>query len=189
MTAKTTDNWDDLRFPFTGSNIDVNNGRLDYDYFNGGIKFQANARYPEEPVSMVCQLPHAWKEESDIHPHFHWIQQSSNIPNWLIAYKILKKNTTITLETNFNNYTLLTPSEHKFTYTSGNLEQITEFDAIDMTDVSLSDIIHFVMFRDSSNASAEFAGSDPSSLVEIAHEFDIHFQTDFPGGSRQEYIK
>jgi hypothetical protein len=189
MALITTDNWDDLRFPLTGRNIDTTSGRIDYNYFNGGISFQNNARFPNEVVSMIAQMPHAWKEGSAIRPHIHWIQQATNIPNFLLGYRLLKKNTTNALVTDFTSHTFDVMQGQAYTYTSGNLEQIGSFTEIDMTGYGLSDIIHFVLFRDTENTSTEFAGADPSSLVEIIREFDIHYQTDLPGGSRQEFIK
>jgi len=180
--------WDDSKFPFTGNNIDVASGRIDYSYPNGTISFQNNARYPNEAVSMLDQLSHKWKEGSEIRPHFHWLQQSANVPNWLMAYKIYDNNASATVDTDYTNHTFVT-STPVFTYTSGTLAQISVFPPIDMTGYTLSDMVHYVFWRDTSNASGEFAGADPSSSAEHVLEFDIHYQTDQERGSRQEFIK
>jgi hypothetical protein len=180
--------WDDLRFPLMGRNLDSTSGRIDYDYFNCAVGYQANARYPDEPVCMLAQMPHEWIEGSTIKPHMHWIQQSANEPNWLLCYKIVAKNTAITIETDFTNYTFLKKDSNAFTYSSGNLHQITLFPSIDMTGKSLSDCIQFALFRDSTNVSTEFAGADPSALVEYVWEFDVHYQADGLG-SIQEFSK
>ena len=180
--------WNDLRFPFTGSNIDVGSGRLDYDYFNGGIGFQANARYPNEPVFSVAQLPHSWKIGTMVRPHIHWLQQSANEPNWLLAYKFSENGAANAIETDYSNYTFLTKASNAFTYTSGVILQITNFGMIDTTGLGLSDTIDFAFFRDNNNTSGEFAGSDPSNLVEIVKEFDVHYQID-DRGSSDEFSK
>lgn len=180
--------WDDLRFPFSGRNIDVSSGRIDYDYFNGSIAYQNNARYTNEVVSMLAQLPHEWKEGSEVRPHIHWLQQSANEPNWLLAYKIYDNGQTANIDTDYTNHTFVTVEENAFTYSSGTIVQISKFPAIDMTGYTLSDCIHFAFWRDTTNASGEFSGLDPSGLVEHVLEFDVHYQINALG-SRQEFIK
>ena len=181
--------WDDIRFPFVGKHIDTSTGRLDYDMFNGGVKFQANARYTEEPVSMQCQMQHDWKLESTIRPHLHWIQESSDEPNWLLAYRIMKNGDSVTVASDYSHHTLLTKDANTFSYSSGAIVQITEFGDIDMTGVDgVSDLVHFILFRDSANSSGEFGGADPNGSGVIALEFDIHYVRD-GFGSQLEYKK
>ena len=80
--------WDDLRFPFIGRNIDVASGRIGYDYAELGINFADNSRYAAtEQVSMIAQFSHAYKFESAVTPHLHWVQSSADIPNWLFVYR------------------------------------------------------------------------------------------------------
>jgi len=179
--------WDDLRFPAQGNRMDVSAGRLDYDFFNGAIGYQQNARYPEEPVSMIAQMPHEWKEGSIIRPHIHWIQRGSTEPNWLLAYKIIPKGQTQTVETDFSGHTLLIKTSNAFTYTAGSIHQITNFGDIDMSLGTVSDIVHFVLFRDNDDFTGLFGGSD-SGITEYLTEFDVHYQIDTMGSNR-EFIK
>jgi len=179
--------WEDLRFPLSGQRLDSSSGRIDFNYFNGGVDYQSNARYPDEPVSMLAQLSHGTKFD-EIRPHMHWLQISSDVPNWLLAYKVIENSETTTKETDFSNHTLLTIQSHAFTYVSGNLVQISSFGAIDISSLGISDCIHFVLFRDSSNTSGEFSGADPSSSVEFVYEFDVHYEIDTIG-SRSEFTK
>lgn len=180
--------WDDLRFPFVGRNLDSSSGRIDYNYFNCAIGYQSTARYPDEPVCILVQMPHSWIEGSNIRPHIHWPQQSANEPNWVLAYKKVPKENALTLESNFNNYTKVKKESNAFTYASGTIHQITSFPEIDMDGLGLSDCIQLVVFRDSNNATNLFAGSDPSGLTEYIWEFDIHFQHDGIG-SKNEFSK
>jgi len=184
--------WDDLRFPLTGRNIDINSGRLDFDFYNGTVTFASNARGLDirETISFTVQLPHSWLEESTIRPHIHWLQQdASDLPNWLLGYKFCKKGETLAaLETDFTNHTLVIPSNHVFTYSANVLEQITTFPDISMRDVTISDNIHFCLWRDTANASSLFSGADPSSIAEHVREFDIHYIVDGKG-SQQEFLK
>ena len=180
--------WEDLRFPFVGNRIDVSGGRLDYNYFNGGVGFQSNCRYPNEPVSMIAQFPHGKKYDTEVRPHIHWLQQGTDEPNWLLAYKKILNGKQSAVETDFTNHTLVKKRNNAFEYTGGTIAQITNFPVIDTTGMLNSDVIHFVFFRDSNNTSGIFDGADPSGITEIVHEFDVHFQMD-AFGSQAEFVK
>ena len=181
--------WKDAKFPFTGNRVNVSGGRVDYNYYNGGVDFANNARFnPDDCVSMLWQVNHDVQLQVNTRPHFHWHQISSAEPNWLIAYKKIKNNEAYTKETTFNNHTLLTKSSNAFTYTSGTLVQITVLPEIDMSDMGISDCIHFAFFRDVSNASGQFGGAEVGPVTEMAFEFDVHEPIDSLG-SEQEYVK
>lgn len=169
--------WDDLRFPFVGRNLDTTSGRLDYNFYNGCMGFQSNAEFRvQDTVSMPCQMPHEWLEGSGVRPHIHWIQQGSDVPNWLFGYKKYKNGQTCTVDTDFtSNHTLVVGNEI-FTYSSGNIVQITEFGEIDMSDMNASDTLQFCLWRDDDNDSGLFAGNDPSSITELALELDVHYR-------------
>ena len=179
--------WDDLRFPFTGNRVDVSQGRLSYNYFNCGVGFDSDARFPDEPVSSFVQMPHAWLAGSTIGPHFHWIQQSADMPNFMLAWRKVKNDDIVGVQTDFSNYTLVPWELNAFDFAVGKM-QITTFPDIDMSDMGISDSLQAVFFRDSANTSGEFSGADPSSLSEIVCEFDIHYQID-GFGSNKEFIK
>jgi len=181
--------WDDLRFPFTGRKIDESSGRIRINYYNGTIEFDGNARFTvNEGVTMISQMPHNWKEGSVIRPHFHWVQTSAVVPNWLLAYKIYDNNTLTTIDTDYSNHTLVKTEDPEFAYTSGNLCQISRFPDIDMTGYGISDFIHYAFFRDSENTSGLFAGADTGPDPSYVFEFDVHYQID-TFGSRQEFTK
>jgi hypothetical protein len=182
--------WEDVSEAIVGDRIDITSGRLDYQYENGGIGFQQNARYDEEPVCVSIQARHSMRigQGAVARPHIHWIQEQSSVPNWLIAYKKTNYGEAVTVESDFSNHTLAIIEEHMFTYSSGALAQISQFPEIDISDLSLSGSIDFVLFRDSGNDSGLFSGSDPVSATAIVKYFDIHVLFDSVG-SREEYVK
>jgi len=180
--------WVDILGPLTGNRLDSNSTNYEFDFFNAAMRFDNNARYPNEIISMEVQIQHYWKLETAAKPHLHWKQQSANIPNWLLGYNIDKNGQAGVIETDFSNYTFAELASHAFTYTSGVLNQISLFPDIDLTGCGISDLIHVVLFRDTANASGVFAGADPSSLAEYASDLDMHIQVDAPG-SDQEYVK
>jgi len=175
--------WDDLRFPATGARIDVSSGRLDYDYAECGINFQSNARYDNEPLCMVAQMPHSKKLGTEVRPHIHWDQNQAATPNWLLEWRWVnngEQRGTWQQEIYTNNL---------YTYLSGNLQQLTEFPALQPPlNESVSSLLEFRVFRDSNNSSGLFAGADPYSGSALFKEFDLHYQID-SFGSPQEYTK
>lgn len=181
--------WDDLRFPLTGRNLDTASGRIDFSYPNQTIAFQPNARYPNEPVTVPVQMPHKWKEGTELRPHIHWKQQSTDMPNWILGYKIQQNGQPSSIVADFASYTFATPVNHVFPYTSGTLNQISGFPPIDMTGQAISCMVDVVLFRDSGNVLGLYPDTDPSGLVEHIRDFDMHWLGDSSNGSDQEFTK
>jgi hypothetical protein len=181
--------WDDATFPFTSQRVNVGTGRVDYNYFNGGIDFQNNARFNEaDCISFLWQVKHQVQIGINVRPHLHWLQTSANEPNWLVAWKKIKNDEAYTKETDFSNHTLATKLSNVYTYTSGTKGQITRFPEIDMSDMGLSDMIQYAFFRDVNNDSGAFAGAESSPGIEMAWEYDVHVPIDGLG-SEDEYFK
>ncbi len=175
--------WDDLRFPLTGQRLTVTAGRLDYDFEECTVEFGATARYPNEPICMVAQMPHKKYFGSVLHPHLHWVQASSDMPNWLMAYRFYNNGEAVPA------FTLAAWDHNAFTYTSGSIMQLTNFPTIaSPADENVSAILDIIMYRDSANVSTLFDGADPLSASAAAKEFDLHYQIDSTGSGR-EYNK
>lgn len=182
--------WDDLSAAIIAARLDTASGRLDYDYFNGGVNFNSNARYPDEPVVIPVQMRHRCLIGAGqvFRPHIHWLQQQAAIPNFLLGYKKINNGVLTTFETDFTNYTFLTLSTHAFSYSSGVLPQISSFPEIDMSDLAISAQVNVVLFRDSANTSTLFAGVDPVGSGVVVTYQDSHVKFDGEG-SRQEFVK
>ncbi|NQV14514.1 hypothetical protein HQ531_03575 [bacterium] len=180
--------WDDLRFSLANTNIVLAATRYVNDLFNGGIQFDSDARYPNEPIYFMGQMPHSWKPESNIHPHIHWLQQSADVPNWLLIYRIINNGDPDKILTDYSFHTAAIIESHKYTYSAGTLAQISKFPVIDMTGFDMSCKLQLVLFRDTADTSGEFGGADPSALDEVVQELDIHFKLNSMGSS-QEYEK
>jgi len=178
----------DLLGPLIGQRLDAAATRYSYNVFNGAIQFDANARYPNEIISIHSQLLHEWKVGTPADPHLHWKQQSANIPNWLLGWKVTENGKADTIETDFTNWNFEVIDAHAFTYTSGVLDQISSFPEIPLLTAGISDMIDLVLFRDTTNASGLFAGADPEPLATYATDLDCHIQIDTPG-SDFEFVK
>jgi len=182
--------WDDLAGSLIAARLDIASGRLHYDYFNGGVIMDSNARYPDKPIVMALQFKHAMRYGAGavLRPHLHWLQQQSAMPNFLIGYKKVAQGAATTFEVDFSNFTLLHIPTNVFTYTSGTLVQITKFAEIDASDLNLSSQVTFVLFRDTANVSGLFSGVDPVAADVTVLYQDQHVLLDSTGSS-QEYAK
>lgn len=149
----------------------------------GSVTFQDDCTLSDY-VTMNVQLNHDWLIGSDIYPHLHWWQTSANVPNWLIQYRWQKQDGLKT--TSWTNVAYL---ENIFTYSSGTLNQITTFGAVEApVGAGLSDIVQFRLLRDTDNDSLQFDDDDPLAGNADAVNFDIHYEVD-SFGSDTEYGK
>ncbi len=171
--------WDDLRFPATAVNPPGQAADPDFDTTNGTWLFDAAGT---ETIFLIAQMPHAWKEGSTIKPHVHWYKSTSAAGNvmWQLDYKKFPIGevgdaafTTLTATTTVSG----TPDND-----TAQEHLLTSFADIDMTGLTLSDMLLMKVSRIGGNA-ADTYGADCSLL-----EFDIHLQLDTMGSERL-YIK
>jgi hypothetical protein len=165
--------YDDLRVPLTqtkqGSNL-----KPDFDQTNIGYLFPQNDA--SEIAYFVAQMPHPWEEGTAVFPHVHWQQGAATAVTWGLDYKVFDPNTAVPAA-----FTSLTGSTGEFTYTSGNLHQISRLgsvDGIDMTDKTLSALILGRLYRNDNVTTGDV----------LAWEIDFHYKKDTLG-SRQEFNK
>jgi hypothetical protein len=178
--------WDDQRFPANAANLDVSSGRIDYNYDEMTVDYADNSRYPNEVVGIAAQMSHARKDDSDIYPHLHWNQTSSDIPNILVEYRWYNNDELVPA-----GFTQIVIDTVEFTYPgSGNFAQISSIPLLGGLGAGkrLSSFFDIRIFRDVSNASILFPGVDTYAGVWALKEFDIHIEIDM-NGSRQEFIK
>jgi len=165
--------WDDLRVPFTqakqGSNL-----KPDFDPVNIGLLFPEDIE--SEIIYMVVQMPHKYKIGSNIHPHIHWQQTNANKPTWKMEYKWFNNGDAV--PTNFT--PIDTGGAGVFSYSSGNMAQISSFPAIVGTGMGLSSVLLIKLYR--ANVTGDVAGDV------LAFQFDIHYEIDTEG-SRNEFDK
>lgn len=161
-----------------------NPAKLSINYSENSVEFATNATTSDYCV-MNVQLNHLWKLGSELHPHLHWWQNASGVPNWLIQYRWQKEGNAKTTA-----WTSAVWDAHAFTYTSGTLNQITEFGHISapVGYGQVSDIVQVRIIRDTNNTSGLFSGVDTYTGVASAVSFDIHIECDTLG-SRTEYTK
>lgn len=158
------------------------------------VNFDHNALYHATPASADflyknTQLNHDKDLEASIYPHIHWMQSKNYSPNFLIGYRWQKNGSAKTTD-----WTLIACNTLAFTYVSGTLNQISYSSPISApAGASLSDIVQFRVYRDTSGASSVYTGvtcpyNTGGNASAPVTAFDIHFQIDNQG-SKLEYEK
>jgi len=170
--------WDDLRVPLESSKaggakepdfgkcVDDNNGSQGVYCF----KFDPNL---EQELFFSIQIPHRYKEGSDIHPHIHWTPSSSGNAYviWGLEYSWANINEPWPYTTTIKASGL------------GHAEQnhsVLELGTINGSGKNLSSMLMCRLFRDATNDDYEY----DANII----EFDLHYQAD-SHGSWQEYKK
>jgi hypothetical protein len=136
-------------------------------------------------VVQSIQLSHAWKLNSIIFPHIHFVQTTNAVPNFLLQYRWqIDGGATKT------DWTNLICNTAAFAYSSGSLNQIAHTTAgiTPPSGANLSDGVEFRVIRDNANTSGLFSGADPVNATVSIKYFDIHIEKDSIG-SNSEYSK
>ena len=166
--------WDDLRAPATAINPPGQASDPDWDNTNGGYLFDADRT---EQLWIIMQMPHTYKEGSNIRPHVHWFPTNTNTGDvlWRMQYKWTNIN-----EVDGDFVTLDVLSKGGGT---GYKHQFEAFEEIDGTGKILSSILTIKLSRIGGDE------TDTYNADALLREFDIHYQIDTPGGSYEEFKK
>ncbi len=183
----TATRYDDLRVPVTSLKekglkmpewgVFTNNGAGSEGVYT--FWFDKNT---EEELFFTVQMPHAWKEGSDLHPHVHWVSKISGAGTvgwgleytWINVLDVFGNSTIIYGDTMIGGDTSVVGFKH----------YITPLGTINGGGKTLSSMLVCRIFRDatSSNSTDSF-GVDVGML-----QFDFHFEID-SDGSNAEYTK
>lgn len=162
--------YDDLLGPITSSRVGANN-KPDFDATNVGYLFPQNDT--GEVLYMVFQMPHAWKEESTVYPHVHFLQTGSSMPVFKISYAWHSIGGTVPA------FATLTMSTAAVSYTSGSIHQIaTNTSGISGSGKTISSLLLCKLYRDDNIVSGDV----------LVWAMDVHYLRD-SHGSKQEYVK
>ena len=172
---KTT--WDDLRVSANAVRIQGVLNVPDWDNIGGGDLYAlAFSSETMEQVFFTVQMPHSWREGTDLHPHVHWMPENDGAGDvrWGFEYEWVNIGDAYVSSTLLYS---LDPAERT------TLEhQLADFGDIDGTGKMFSSMLICRLFRDAAHEDDDYA-SDAYML-----EFDFHYEIDSLG-SRQEYVK
>lgn len=178
-----TPRWDDLRFPSQGIRITGPGGAWppDTDTTTALLLFDGGRT---EMIGGVAQLPHAWKEYSTVKPHVHWSKTTTGgggDVRWVIDYEVWNNGDVSTLT--YSNQLVVTSSVAGTPDNdTANELLISSFGDIDMTGIEASGMIFWRISREGGDAADTYSAD--ARLI----EFDIHYEVDSFGSSR-EFVK
>ena len=166
--------WDDLRFPASGINPTGAASDATRDTDDGRLTYSATA---VNVAAVQVQMPHAWKLDSEIHPHVHWSPSTTNTGNclWQLDYKIANIGDAFP-----GSWTTIQVLQAAGGVADGH--QLASFPAIDMTGKNMSCMILAKLSRIGDDVTDTFTG-----LAKL-NEFDFHYQSDALG-SNEELVK
>jgi len=164
--------WDDLRAPATSINPTGLATPPMVDNEDGSLLFSTN-----DTVAIWFQMPHTWKEGTNIIPHIHWSKTTTNagLPNWQMKYKWANAGDVFPA---FN--TLMSGTEGVPNSNIIDKHSIYTFGEISGAGKLISSMICIYLVRTTTGDTY----ADDARLMEV----DIHYQVDSTG-SRQEFIK
>lgn len=167
--------WEDVRAPLIGSRLSSSAGKVDYDYDNVGVTFQPSGDIDTQAdvVALSFQLPHNALTNTPFHFHIHWLQDSAVTREFTIDYRVIQNGVSYP---SFTRAVIDTNTNNSFTYTSGDLPQITQLSQIASVP-GLSTIVQLKMARTDTNT------GDILGLY-----IDAHYMVD-AFGSNDEYVK
>lgn len=163
--------YDDITFEATPTRINPTTSKPDYDYTNNGFLFPRNDT--SEKVGFTVQLPHRWKEGTNVYPHIHIRQNQALQCVFKVDYQWYNIGEAIPVaQTHILN-------SYAVPYTSGTISQVVKNDTpISGAGKLISSFLKVTLYRD-----------DNAYVGDVfVDQFDIHIQVDTLG-SAQEYIK
>ena len=168
--------WDDLRVPITSTKF---GGTQDPDFAkfldNGsgsqGVFAHLFDKALEEEVYISVQMPHSWREGSDVRAHFHWAPTDTDTGNVIWGIEYSWANITGT----FGNTTITTVTDAADG--TANKHQMTSAIVIDGDGFTGSSMMVCRLFRAAANELDTY-DADAALL-----EFDLHYEVNKMGDS------
>lgn len=159
--------WDDLRFPAQSVNPPGEVTDPTWDTTDIGWTFDDNKT---SILHLIGQLPHSYKEGTSIYPHLHWRAQAAGIPLWRLEYKWFNNGSIDPAD-----FTSVDIEASVFTWSSGNLAQVSAFPVLSGTGMEKSSVIIMKLSRLGSDLLDTYTGDV------LLREFDLHFEMDSVG--------
>ena len=172
--------FDDLRVPMQNTAINPTKSEPAFEEFTDGLyvyKF-STTNADDESLHFVAQIPHSYKEGSDLYPHLHWSPDSTNTGNVRWQFEYIVANIDGTFASTATSETITEAADG-----TALKHQLAGFSAIDGTGLTISHMLICRLTRlGDSDAADTFTGNA------CVLEFDFHYEIN-SFGSREEYTK
>ena len=176
--------WVDEFGSLIGSRLESPSSDIVQNVAEGSYTFKSTARYPTDYLQLNIQINHYWILLGLVDYHIHFWQTNAAMPNWLLSYRWQVNGAA--KETAWTNKAW---QDNVFSYVSGTLVQITDFESLTLPgSTGVSPILQLRLARDYTNVSTLFGGAETSGINVDALFADSHIQKD-TDGSRLEYTK
>ncbi|MBG7617677.1 MAG: hypothetical protein IZT57_04840 [Chloroflexi bacterium] len=170
--------WDDLRMPLSNTLLNPALTEPDFEDNGSGLfawGFDADSD-STEVLNFIVQIPHSYKEGTDLHPHLHWQPETTNTGDvaWKVNYAFASIDSAFSA------------TDSCWVVDAGDGvalgHQVIDLGDIDGTNLKISAIIMGNVSRVGDHALDTFTG------IAYGLELDFHFEIDAPG-SRTENTK
>lgn len=177
--------WDDLRVAVSSVRVQGVSNIPGWGAFKTTLQLLWFDATTMEQVYFAVQIPHAYRQRTDLHPHVHWVPAANGSANqkvsWGLEYSWAKIGSV------FPSTVTIYGNEHVLADTSvvADKHYLTPLGIIDGSNIdAVSAMLTCRLFRDATGAGATDDYTADAGLLEI----DFHYQIDSLG-SRQIYIK
>jgi len=169
------DAWEDLRFPVAAVQQNPATSKPDNITFLGGTRALGFDNSASEWVTFSAQMPHAWKEGSDVEFHVHWTptDDSAGSVRWVLEYTWANEGAVFPATATIGG-TGVAASANRHTY--------TDTDELDGTGKTISSMIMCRLIRNVSHTDDDYAAD--AAMIEA----DFHYKVD-SFGSDEEHNK
>lgn len=165
--------YDDLVFEMTPSRRNPATTVPDWDNTRIGFLFPQND--PTEIINIAVQMPHSWKQGSDIYPHVHVQQEANQQAVFKLDYDWVNIGASIT-GTAWTTYSM---TSYVTSYVAGATHNILHNSSpISGSGKTMSSLFKCKLYRDDNVYTGDM----------LASQFDIHIEKD-SFGSNTEYTK
>jgi len=168
--------WDDIIL--SPESLGTGSSAPDLITFVGGTRtYGFNGSNTMEQLYGSFEVPHAYREGTDLRPHIHWTPTTTGLGNvkWQMEYAIASINTTFPTTT-----TIISAVDSAGGIANQNLA--SEFDIISGIGIEVGTVCRFRLFRDPTDIEDTYTGD--AGLVSLG----IHYEID-GDGSRLPFSK
>lgn len=184
----TTTVWDDIQVPVNATNQggskDPGFGKIkDNGSASQGVFTYLFDAATEEELYFSVQMPHGYKEGSDIKPHVHWMPTANGAAGADVCWGL--EYTWVNIGDVMGNTSIIYgDTNHLAEDLVDDRQYITSLGTIDGTGKKISSMLMCRIFRDATGVGGTDDYASDAALLEI----DIHFEKD-SFGSNGEYTK
>lgn len=179
--------WDDLRIvPGSFQRAGSSDPTLsDWQPGGSGTTFKVYKFSKNDEVFASVQMPHGYKEGTDLQFHIHWTpcdrgnEEIGNAVGWKVDHSIANVNGTFPSSSTVDLSDTVTGTDDK--------HEITSSVTVSGTGLTISHMIVLRIYRSDTGTDDTWVGNTAATSPAIL-EFDIHFEKN-TGGSRTEFAK